>query len=69
VTADYRRYRCERFRQLLVALLVISLGLSSTALAQERHAVDPSTLSQAVANHVASQDASPRVDSRDAESP
>ena len=46
------------FRQLLVALLVISLGLSSTALAQERHAVDPSTLSQALANHVASQDAS-----------
>ena len=46
------------FRQLLVALLVISLGLSSNAFAQERHAVDPSTLSQAVASHVSSQDAS-----------
>lgn len=46
------------FRQLLVALLVIALGFSSTAFAQERHAVDPSVLSQAVAGHVSSQDAS-----------
>jgi len=45
------------FRQLLVALLVISLGLSSNAFAQERHAVDPSALSQAVASHVSSEDA------------
>ena len=46
------------FRQLLVALLVIALGLSSNAFAQERHAVDPSVLSQAVANHLSTQDAS-----------
>src|SRR3954454_18793816 len=46
------------FRQLLVGLLVLSLGLSSTAFAQERQAVDPSVLSQAVASHVSSQGAS-----------
>jgi hypothetical protein len=46
------------FRQLLVALLVFSLALSSSAFAQERHAVDPSVLSQTVAGRVASQDAS-----------
>jgi len=46
------------FRQLLVALLVMSLALSSTVFAQERHAVDPSVLSQTVASHVSSQDAS-----------
>ena len=46
------------FRQLLVALLVFSLALSSTAMAQERHVIDPSALSQAVASHVSSQDAS-----------
>jgi len=46
------------FRQLLVALLVFSLALSSTAMAQERHVVDSSALSQAVAGHVSSQDAS-----------
>ena len=46
------------FRQLLVALLVFSLALPSTAFAQERHVVDPSALSQAVASHVSSQDVS-----------
>jgi len=46
------------FRQLLVSLLVFSLALSSSAFAQERHAVDPSMLSQTVAGHVASEDAS-----------
>ena len=46
------------FRQVLVSLLVFSLALSSTATAQERHVVDPSALSQVVASHVSSQDAS-----------
>ena len=46
------------FRQSLVAVLVMSLGFSSAAFAQERHAVDPSVLSQTVAGHVSSQDAS-----------
>jgi len=46
------------FRQLLVAPLVLMLALSSSAYAQERHAVDPSVLSQTVAGHVASQHAS-----------
>ncbi|HUR33477.1 MAG TPA: hypothetical protein VM032_06755 [Vicinamibacterales bacterium] len=45
------------FRQLLVALLVLPLALSSTAFAQERHAVNPSVLSQTVVDHVSSQDA------------
>jgi hypothetical protein len=45
-------------RRLLVSLLVFSLAVSSTAFAQERHAVDPSVLSQTVAGQVSSQDAS-----------
>jgi hypothetical protein len=44
-------------RRLLVALLVFALSVSSSAFAQERHAVDPSVLSQTVAGHVSSQDA------------
>jgi hypothetical protein len=46
------------FRQLLLAPLVMMLAVSTSAYAQERHAVDPSVLSQTVAGHVASQDAS-----------
>ena len=46
------------FRQLLVAPLMLMLALSSSAYAQERHAVDPSVLSQTVTGHVSSQDAS-----------
>jgi hypothetical protein len=46
------------FRQLLVAPLVLMLALSTSAYAQERHAVDPSLLSQTVAGHVSSEDAS-----------
>lgn len=45
------------FRTLLVALLVFTLGLSSSALAQDRHAVNPSVLSQTVTQQVAQQDA------------
>jgi hypothetical protein len=45
------------FRTLLVALLVFTLALSSTAFAQERHAVNPSVLSQTVTQQVAQQDA------------
>ena len=46
------------FRQLLVAPLMLMLALSSSAYAQERHAVDPSVLSQTVSGHVSSQEAS-----------
>ena len=46
------------FRPLLVAPLVLMLALSTSAYAQERHAVDPSVLSQTVAGHVSSEDAS-----------
>lgn len=46
------------FRQLMVAPLVLMLALSTSAYAQERHAVEPSVLSQTVAGHVSSQDAS-----------
>jgi hypothetical protein len=45
------------FRKLLVAPLVFTLSLSSAAFAQERHAVNPSVLSQTVTQQVAQQDA------------
>ena len=45
------------FRTLLVAMLVFTLALSSAAFAQDRHAVDPSVLSQTVTTQVAQQDA------------
>jgi len=45
------------FRTLLVAMLVFTLALSSTAFAQERHAVNPSLLSQTLSQQVAQQDA------------
>jgi cell division protein FtsL len=41
----------------LVALLVFTLALSSTAFAQNRHAVNPSVLSQTVTQQVAQHDA------------
>ena len=44
-------------RTLLVGPLVFGLLFSTSALAQERHAVDPSALSDAVSRHVATQDA------------
>ena len=44
-------------RTLLVAPLVFMLIVPSSALAQDRHAVDPSALSQAIASEVARQDA------------
>ena len=45
------------FRTLLVAPLVFMFALSSSVFAQERHAVNPSVLSQAVTEQVAQQDA------------
>jgi hypothetical protein len=45
------------FRTLLVAPLVFMLALSSSAFAQERHAVNPSVLAQTVTAQVAQQDA------------
>jgi hypothetical protein len=45
------------FRTLLVALLVFTLSLSSSAFAQDRHAVNPSVLAQTVSQQVAQQDA------------
>jgi hypothetical protein len=45
------------FRPLLTAPLVFMLALSSSAFAQERHAVNPSVLSQTVIEQVAQQDA------------
>ena len=45
------------FRTMLVALLVFTLAVSTSAFAQERHAVNPSVLSQTVAAQVAQQDA------------
>ena len=44
-------------RTLLIAPLALALTMSSSAYAQERHVVDPSTISQAVASEVARQDA------------
>ncbi len=44
-------------RSLVAVPLVFILGLSAPALAQDRHIVNPSALSQAVAAHVAQQDA------------
>ena len=44
-------------RTLLIAPLVLTLTMSSSAFAQDRHAVDPSAISQAVASEVARQDA------------
>lgn len=49
------------FRTLLVALLMFTLALSSTAFAQDRHAVNPSVLSQTVTQQVAQQDANRAV--------
>ena len=45
-------------RQALVGSFVMVLALSASALAQERHAVDPAALADSVAAHVAEQDAS-----------
>ena len=42
---------------LLVAPLVLVLGFSATALAQERHAVAPADLAEAVSQHAATLDA------------
>lgn len=44
-------------RALLVTVLMSTLALSPTLFAQERHAVNPSVLSQTVAQQVAQQDA------------
>lgn len=44
------------FRTVLVALLMFTLALTPTAFAQERHAVSPSALAQAVTAQVAQQD-------------
>jgi hypothetical protein len=44
-------------RPMLVALLLVVLALSSSAFAQDRHAVSPATLSQTLAAQVAQQDA------------
>lgn len=44
-------------RLLIVGPLVLVMGLSNSAFAQDRHAVDPSTLATAVAEHAAAQDA------------
>jgi len=44
-------------RQILIAPLVVALLCSTPVFAQERHLVDPSQLAQAVAQHVAQQDA------------
>ena len=45
------------FRHASAVPLMVSLAFSVPALAQERHAVDQSTLAQAVDRHVAGQDA------------
>ena len=44
-------------RQTLVGSFVLVLGLSASAIAQERHAVDPAALANSVTQHVAAQDA------------
>jgi len=44
------------FRHLLAALLVVALGVPSTAWAQTRHAVDPSAIAAALAARVAEDD-------------
>jgi hypothetical protein len=49
------------FRPLLVALLVSTLALSSSAFAEGRHAVNPSVLAQTVGQQVAQQDANRAV--------
>ncbi len=46
----------RRFRTVLVATLMLTLALTPSAFAQERHAVNPSALSQAVTAQVAQQD-------------
>jgi hypothetical protein len=45
------------FRMLFVAPLMLVLAFSSSAFAQERHAVNPAALADAVSQHVAQQDA------------
>jgi hypothetical protein len=45
------------FRSLLVAALVVMTALPSVASAQELHLVDPATITAAVSDHVAKQDA------------
>jgi hypothetical protein len=45
------------FRTLLVVPLVFMLAFSTSAFAQERHAVNPSVLSQTVTQQIAQQDA------------
>jgi hypothetical protein len=47
----------RRITTLLTALLMLSLGLSTSARAQERHAIPPSALAAAVIDHAASVDA------------
>jgi hypothetical protein len=44
-------------RQLLIAPLIVILGFTSTAFAQQRHAVDPAALAATVSQHAAQQDA------------
>lgn len=44
-------------RKLLACVLVVVTAMSSNALAQQRHAVDPAELAAAVNQHVANQDA------------
>ncbi len=44
------------FRSVLAALLTLILGLSGSAFAHERHAVEPAQIAHAVANRVAQQD-------------
>ena len=45
------------FRHVLAGYLMLSLGLSTSAFAQQQHAVDPSVLTATVGQHVARQDA------------
>jgi len=45
------------FRHASLVVLMMSLAVSAPAFAQQRHAVDPSALAQAVDQHVARQDA------------
>lgn len=44
------------FRSVIAALFTLILGLSSSAFARERHAVEPAQLAQAVADRGAQQD-------------
>ena len=46
------------FKQVLALQLTLLIGLSSPALAQQQHAVDPGTLAAAVAQHAAAEAAS-----------